>query len=124
MIFRFGSVIQPTYEAPQDQNSAGYSQNFYLRRARFSVLANLPENISVFLQTDDPRVGNAAANGQKNINSGFLIQDAYAQWNFLGNKMALQAGEFLIPGERQVLTSVSTFLALDLPTWSRSRARS
>jgi hypothetical protein len=117
--FRFGATLQPTFEALQDPISQGYSQNFYLRRARFNVLATLPENITVFFQTDDPRVGNAAANGQKNINSGFLIQDAWAQWNFLGHAMAIQAGEFLIPTERQVLTSVATFLALDLPTWSQ-----
>ena len=35
--------------------------------------------------------------------------------------MAIQAGLFLIPTERQVLTSVSTFLALDLPTWSQQQ---
>jgi hypothetical protein len=119
--FRFGAVLQPTFEALQDPNSEGYSQNFYLRRARFNVLATLPENITVFFQTDDPRVGNAAANGQKNVNTGFLIQDAYAQWNFLGHAMAIQAGEFLVPTERQVLTSVATFLALDLPTWSQQQ---
>ena len=117
--FRFGAVLQPTFEALQDPNSQGYSQNFYLRRARFSVLGTLPENITVFFQTDDPRLGYAGTNGQKNINSGLLIQDAYAQWNFLGKAMAIQAGEFLIPTERQVLTSVATFLALDLPTWSQ-----
>ena len=117
--FRFGSVLQPTFEALQDPNSKGYSQNFYLRRARFNVLATLPENITVFFQTDDPRLGYSGTNGQKNINSGLLIQDAYAQWNFLGHAMAIQAGEFLVPTERQVLTSVATFLALDLPTWSQ-----
>lgn len=121
VIFRFGSVLQPTFEALQDPNSKGYSQNFYLRRARFNVLANLPENITVFFQTDDPRLGSAGTNGQKNINSGFLIQDAYAQWNFLGNAMAIQAGEFLVPTNRQVMTSVATFLALDLPTWSQQQ---
>ncbi|HEY1434538.1 MAG TPA: hypothetical protein VGG65_04135 [Thermoanaerobaculia bacterium] len=119
--FRFGSVIQPTFEALQDANSKGYSQNMYLRRARFNVLATLPEGVTVFFQTDDPRVGNAGVNGQKNINTGFLIQDAYAQWNFLGKAMAVQAGLFLIPTERQVLTSVATFLALDLPTWSQQQ---
>jgi len=119
VIFRFGAVLQPTYEALQDPNSTGYSQSFYLRRARFNVLANLPENITVFFQTDDPRVGYANnPTGTKNINSGFLIQDAYAQWNFLGHAMALQGGEFLVPQDRQVMTSVATFLALDLPTWS------
>lgn len=122
VMFRFGSVIQPTYEALQDQVSTGYSQNMYLRRVRFNVLANLPENISVFFQTDDPRVGNSAATGQKNINSGFLVQDAWAQWNFLGHAAAIQAGLFLVPQDRQVLTSVATFLALDLPTWGQQES--
>ncbi len=121
VIFRFGGIVQATYEGLQDPNSTGYSQNFYLRRARFSVLANLPENVTVFFQTDDPRLGYASNNGQKNINSGLLVQDFYAQWNFLGKAMALQGGLFLIPTERQVLTSVATFLALDLPTWSQQQ---
>ena len=119
VVFRFGGVLQPTYEALQDPNSKGYSQSFYLRRARFSVLGNLPENITFFFQTDDPRVGYGNnPTGTKNINSGFIIQDAYAQWNFLGHAAALQGGEFLVPQARQVMTSVATFLALDLPTWS------
>jgi len=117
--FRFGAVLQPTFEALQDANSKGYEQNFYLRRARFNVLATLPEGITVFFQTDDPRVGNAGATGVKNINSGFLIQDAWAQWAFGGKAVALQAGLFLVPTVRQVLTSVSTFLSLDLPTWAQ-----
>jgi hypothetical protein len=117
VMFRFGAVVQATYEGLQDQVSTGYSQSFYLRRARFSVLANLPENISVFFQTDDPRLGYANPSGTKNINSGFLIQDAWAQWNFLGHAAALQGGLFLVPADRQILTSVTTFLALDLPTW-------
>jgi hypothetical protein len=117
VMFRFGSVIQPTYEALQDQVSTGYSQNFYLRRVRFNVTANLPENISIFFQTDDPRVGNSGATGQKNINTGFQVQDAWAQWGFLGKAAALQGGLFLVPADRQILTSVTTFLALDLPTW-------
>jgi phosphate-selective porin O/P len=116
--FRFGAVLQPTYEALQDINGGGYSQNFYLRRARFSILGTLPAGVTVFFQTDDPRVGYAGANGQKNVSSGFLIQDAYAQWAFAGKAAALQAGLFLVPTMRQVLTSVSTFLSLDLPTWS------
>ena len=116
--FRFGATLQPTYEALQDPNSEGYSQNFYLRRARFNVLATLPENITVFFQTDDPRVGNSGGTGVKNVNSGFVIQDAYAQWMFLGHAMGIQAGEFLVPQNRQVMTSIATFLSLDLPTWS------
>jgi Phosphate-selective porin O and P len=117
--FRFATVLQPTYEALQDPNSGGYSQNFYLRRARFSIDGSLPEGITVFFQTDDVRVGNAGANGAKNINSGLSPLDAFAQWAFLGKAMALQAGLFVVPTVRHPHTSVSTFLALDLPTWSQ-----
>jgi hypothetical protein len=117
VFFRFGGVVQATYEALQDQVSSGYSQSIYLRRARFNVTANLPENISLFFQTDDPRVGYSNPAGAKNINTGFQIQDFFAQWGFLGHYANLQAGLFLVPADRQILTSVTTFLALDLPTW-------
>ncbi len=116
--FRFGAVLQPSVELLQDPNSQGYSQNYYLRRARFNIQGNLPAGVTVFFQTDDPRVGYAGTTGVKNINSGFLIQDAWAQWAFGGKAASLQAGLFLVPTMRQVLTSVATFLALDLPTWS------
>src|SRR5262249_39322639 len=36
VMFRFGGVVQATYEALQDQVSTGYSQSIYLRRARFN----------------------------------------------------------------------------------------
>ena len=117
--FRFGAVVQGTYEATQDPVSEGYSQNFYLRRARFSILGTMPAGVSVFFQTDDPRVGNAGTNGVKAINTGFQIQDFYVQWAFAGKAAALQAGLFLVPTLRQTLTSVSTFLSLDLPTWGQ-----
>jgi hypothetical protein len=116
--FRFGATLQPTYEAVQDPNSKGYSQNFYLRRARFFLFGELGPDVMVFLQTDDPRVGNAGVTGVKNVNSGFEIIDAFAQWNFLGNAMAIQAGEFLVPGVRSNMTIVSSFLALDIAAFS------
>lgn len=116
--FRFGILVQPTYEAVQDPVSEGYSQNYYLRRVRFIASGSLPANVSLFFQTDDPRVGNSGVSGDKNINTGFLVQDAWAQWGFLGEKAQLQAGEFLVPTVRQPLTSVATFLGLDLPTWT------
>lgn len=117
--FRFGAVVQPTYEALQDPNSEGYSQNFYLRRARFSILGTMPAGVSVFFQTDDPRVGNAASTGAKAVTTGFQIQDFYVQWAFAGKAAALQMGLFLVPTLRQTLTSVATFLSLDLPTWGQ-----
>ena len=123
---RFGTVLQATYDATQDVNSEGYSQNFYMRRVRFYMLGKLGKKVGegvneveFFFQVDNPRAGNAAPpTGAKNNGStGFLVQDAYGQWAFGCNAIALQAGLWIVPTIRQVHTSVVTFLGLDLPTW-------
>jgi len=123
---RFGTVLQATYDATQDVNSEGYSQNFYMRRVRFYMLGKLGKQVGAgvsevefFFQVDNPRAGNAAPpSTAKNTGStGFLVQDAYGQWAFGGNAIALQAGLWIVPNIRQVHTSVVTFLGLDLPTW-------
>jgi hypothetical protein len=124
---RFGTVIQATYEGLEDVNSGGYSQNFYLRRARFYMLGKLGkkvgegvQEVEFFFQVDNPRVGNAAppflgsAAGTKNAGAtGFLIQDAYGQWAFGCNSIALQAGLWIVPTVRQIHTSVVSFLGID-----------
>jgi hypothetical protein len=121
---RFGTILQPTYDVTQDANSQGYEQNWYMRRVRFYMIGDISPTINFFFQTDDPRVGNAGAAGPKNIAgsngnvTGFLVQDAYLQWNFAGNAAGLQVGEWIVPTVRQVHTSVATFMSLDLPTWA------
>jgi len=124
---RFGTVLQATYEAVQDPNSEGYSQNFYMRRVRFFALGKLGQQVGAgvsevefFFQVDNPRAGYATPpTGTKNNGStGFLVQDGYGQWAFGGNAIALQAGLWIVPTVRQVHTSVVTFMGLDLPTWT------
>jgi hypothetical protein len=123
---RFGTVIQATYEGLEDVNTTGYSQNFYLRRARFYMLGKLGkkvgegvQEVEFFFQVDNPRAGySSPPAGTKNTGStGFLVQDAYGQWAFGCNAIALQAGLWIVPTIRQIHTSVVTFLGLDLPTW-------
>jgi hypothetical protein len=124
---RLGTLLQPTYDATQDVNSGGTSQNFYMRRARFYMLGKLGskvgegvQEVEFFFQVDNARAGNAAPpTGTKNTGTmGFLVQDAYGQWAFAGNAMALQAGLFFVPAVRQIVTNPSTYLALDIPTWA------
>jgi len=124
---RFGTLLQPTYDVTQDVNSGGYSQNFYMRRARFFMLGKLGpkvgeglQEVEFFFQVDNPRAGNAAPpTGSKNTGStGFLVQDAYGQWAFGGKAIALQAGLYFVPAVRQIVTNPSTYLALDIPTWA------
>ena len=124
---RFGTLLQPTYDAIQDVNTGGYSQNFYMRRARFFMLGKLGkkvgegvQEVEFFFQVDNARAGNAAPPaGTKNTGStGFLVQDAYGQWAFGGNAIALQAGFYFVPAVRQIVTNPSTYLALDIPNWA------
>lgn len=115
--FRFGLLLQPTLDLTQDPNSQGYSQNFYLRRARFLMLGYLGSALQTFFQTDDPRVGNAGVTGAKNINTGFTVIDALVQWAFAGDSARLMAGLFLVPNVRQQLTFASHLLSLDTATW-------
>jgi hypothetical protein len=99
----------------------------FLRRIRFQVLATVAPGVSIFYQTDEPRAGNAGADGNKNIcsgsaancpNTGFITQDAYAEWKIFGDAVMLDGGLFLVPTSRNGLTSTGSFLALDLGTWA------
>ena len=75
--FRFGALLQAWGDWTQDANTSGYSQNFFLRRVRFILLANVAPGVSVFYQTDNARLGNAGATGIKNFNTGpALINNA------------------------------------------------
>ena len=126
---RFGTVLQAFYEATQDVNSKGYSQNFYMRRVRFYMIGKLGkvvgpgvQQVEFFFQTDNPREGNATSNtAAKNSSTGLLVQDAFGQWAFGGNAIALQAGLWIVPTIRQTHTSVVTFLGFDSPTWAQQQ---
>jgi len=95
--FRMGFQLQGWADYLQDQVSEGYSSNFFLRRVRFILAGNLAKDVSFFFQTDNPRLGNAGANGLKNFPTtvngtttsanatGFLVQDAFGEWRVLGN---------------------------------------
>jgi hypothetical protein len=128
---RLGGLLQPSYDAVQDANSGGYSQNFYLRRARFYMLGKLGRKVGEGVQEVEflflvlnARAGNAAPPaGTKNTGTtGFQIQDAYGQWAFGGNAIALQAGLFFVPAVRQILTRPSAYMALDAPTWAMQQS--
>jgi hypothetical protein len=110
--FRFGAQLQTWAEWTQDPNSEGYSQNLYIRRIRFATLATIGPNVTVFYQTDNPNVGNSGVTGAKNFNTGFLTQDAFAEWKLLGDKLMLDGGLFYVPQSRNVLTSTTAVLSL------------
>ncbi|HEY6929429.1 MAG TPA: hypothetical protein VJA66_07125 [Thermoanaerobaculia bacterium] len=116
--FRFGLQFQGWADWTQDANSEGYSQNMFLRRIRFIMAATVAPGVSIFYQTDNPRLGNAGADGNKIINTGFLTQDAFVEWKLCADMIMLDAGLYLVPTNRNGLTGTTSFLSLDIGTWA------
>jgi hypothetical protein len=119
--FRFGVLAQGWADWTQDAASAGYSENFSLRRIRFILLANVARDVSISYQTDNPRAGNAGGNGNKIVNTGFLTQDAFVEWKLAGDALMLDGGLFYVPQSRNVMTSNATSLSFDSGTFGQQQ---
>ena len=119
--FRFGLLLQAAGDWTQDPASEGYSQNFFLRRMRFILSANVAPNVSIFYQTDNARLGNAGTTGTKTVNTGFQTQDAFVEWKVAGDKAMIDAGLFYTPQSRGILDSSSTTLSFDAPTFGQQQ---
>jgi len=91
----------------------GYSQNLYMRRGRFMMGGDLGQNVSFFFETDDPNLGKTP----KQLNTGFLIQDAFVQWKVNG-ALQIQGGEMLVPYSRQALQSTVSYYSADISSVS------
>ena len=111
VFFRFGIQTQVWADELQDATTRGYGQNLFIRRARFLVTGQVAPNVSFFFQTDNPNVGKAAPT--KSLGTGFLLQDAWAEWK-LSDFLMISGGEFLVPLSRAALTSTSSFITLDI----------
>ena len=117
--FRFGFLIQPSVDFLQDPVSQGYSQNLFLRRVRLLAAGSLARDVSFFFETENSRLGSAGTNGVKNINTGFLVLDAFGEWQVFGNdQFILDLGKVVIPLTRNSLQGVSTALSLDGGTFT------
>jgi hypothetical protein len=124
--FRFGLQMQDWADWTEDANSEKYSQNLFIRRIRFIMDAHVAKNVSIFYQTDAPRIGNSGATGAKNIcsssancpASGVITQDAFLEWKLAGDALMVDAGLFLVPSSRNALTSTQSFLGFDIGTWT------
>jgi len=114
VFFRVGAQLQAWGDEQQDATTKGYAQNLFIRRARFLLTGQVAPNVTFFFQTDNPNVGKVP----KALGAGFILQDFWAEWK-LNDYFALSGGEFLVPLNRQTLTSTVTFLTLDIsPTSS------
>jgi hypothetical protein len=108
---RLGIQMQVWADELQDATTRGYGQQLFIRRARFLVTGQVAPNVTFFFQTDNPNVGKAAPT--KSLTTGFLVQDAWAEWK-ISDAFMLSGGEMLVPLSRAELTSTSSFLTLDI----------
>jgi hypothetical protein len=76
------------------------------------VLGTFAPGVMVFYQTDNPRAGNAGTDGNKNINTGFLTQDAVAVWKMCGDLLMLYGGLYLVSTSRNGLNEHRELLEL------------
>ena len=101
--------------------SQGYAQNFYLLRARLMMQGTIGDKITLFFQTDDPKLGlsPAGSSSTKTLSTGngtspgFIVQDAWVEYKF-SNRFQLAAGEMLVPLSRQQLQSTLSFYTLNI----------
>ena len=109
VFFRVGAQLQAWADEQQDATTKGYAQNLFIRRGRFLLTGQVAPNVTFFFQTDNPNVGKIP----KSLGTGFILQDFWAEWK-LNDYFALSGGEFLVPLNRQELTSTISFLTLDI----------
>ena len=114
---RFGVLLQPWFDESQDPVTGNYSQNIYLRRARFLVGGQFGSKFGFFLETDNPNLGRAVGTAGKNISAGFILQDAYVDYH-PSTAFTVQAGLMLPPSARNALETAAGLLAIDYSAYS------
>ncbi|HUK12819.1 MAG TPA: hypothetical protein VLW17_05910, partial [Thermoanaerobaculaceae bacterium] len=111
--FRLGMQMQAWADWLQDQ-TGGYGQNYFLRRARVQITGQIAPDVTFFFQTDSPNLGKTvAANTTKGFTGAFLIQDAWFEYK-IANEFAIDSGFQIVPFARNELTSTLSFITLDI----------
>lgn len=110
---RFGALIQGWADWTEDPANEAYSQNLYLRRVRLLVGGQVAENITFFIETDNPNLGRAP----KNLGTGFIVQDALVEVKF-SDPLTISAGLMFVPFCRNCIQSAANLLSLDYSSWS------
>ena len=121
VFFRLGIQLQVWGDETQDPVSGGYSQNVFFRRVRFMVGGQIAPDLTFFIETESPRLGNAGAGTTtptKNAANGFSLQDVLAEWRVAGDAAILGGGFFIPPTSHNILTGSAALLSLDNSAFS------
>lgn len=110
---RFGLLLQAWADWQQGAISEGFSQNLFLRRARFMMEGQIAKDVSFLLVTDSPNLGKAP----KTPGSGLVLVDAMGEWK-IRDEFRLVAGLMLMPFCRNTQQGAGGLLSLDYGTYT------
>jgi Phosphate-selective porin O and P len=115
-LFRFGFLIQPQADF-SELSTGGYSKNLFIRRIRLIVGGQITKQVFFFFQTENSRLGLAAATGTKTLNAGFQTIDAVAEWR-ISKPFNIWGGLIYLPTSREALKGSSAEFMLDVSTYA------
>jgi hypothetical protein len=117
---RLGFLSQTWADFTQNvRQDSAYAQNIFQRRLRFMAGLQVGSRLSIFFQTDNPNLGRSGPGVAKQLGSGFIVQDAYAEVKpGSSNALLLDAGIQYVPFCRNCVESAALILPIDFGAYS------
>jgi hypothetical protein len=117
---RLGFLSQTWADFTQNvRQDSAYAQNIFQRRLRFIAGLQAGSHLSFFFQTDNPNLGRSGPGVTKQLGSGFIVQDAYAEVKpGSSNALLLDAGIQYVPFCRNCVESAALILPIDFGAYS------
>jgi hypothetical protein len=117
---RFGFLSQTWADFSQNvRQDSSYAQNIFERRLRFIAGLQVGPHLSFFFQTDNPNLGRSGPGFAKQLGTGFITQDAYAEVKpGRSNALLVDVGLQYVPFCRNCMESAATILPMDLGAYS------
>jgi hypothetical protein len=117
---RLGFLSQTWADFTQNvRQDSAYAQNLFQRRLRFMAGLQVGQHLSIFFQTDNPNLGRSGPGVTKQLGSGFIVQDAYAEVKpGSSNALLLDGGIQYVPFCRNCVESAALILPIDFGAYS------
>jgi hypothetical protein len=116
MSLKLGLLGQIQLESLDNAEATHSGNNIFFRRLRLLGGFKLSDNLSVFVDTDNPNLGKGNADGSKN-NIDLFIQDFTVTYSF-DKAFMLDAGMMLTPSSYNHTQSAASLLAIDYGPYS------
>jgi hypothetical protein len=118
---RFGALLQPQADWTQVLNAtstdtAGYSQNLFLRRARFYFAGRFAKDAYFYFCTENSTLGKNKT-GTSALGSGFQLLEGFGEWR-IADAFILDGGLMRVPYSRESLKAATTQFTLDTSAYT------